>query len=98
MIEKIATNAYAAQIQPISGPTSIPEYIGELIGRALPLIGAAALAFVIYGGVQLVMSGGDPEKVTKAKKTLTWAIAGVLLIAFSYFVVVSLNSLINNNL
>lgn len=92
-------NAYAAtKVPTISGPANLAEYINEIVSRLLPIVGAVALAFVIYGGVQFIMSGGDAEKVTKARKTLTWSIAGVILIVLSYFIVVSLNSIINNKL
>lgn len=49
----------------------------------LPAGIALAVGFVIYGGVLFVISSGDPEKVTKAKKTLLWALVGAFLMTFS---------------
>lgn len=60
----------------------------------LPLIGAIAVGMVIYGGVLFITSSGDPEKVTKARKTLMWAIIGIIIVVLSYAIVVSLSKLI----
>lgn len=60
----------------------------------LPLIGAIAVGVVIYGGVLFITSSGDPEKVTKARKTLMWAIIGIIIVVLSYAIVVSLSKLI----
>jgi type IV secretory pathway VirB2 component (pilin) len=59
-----------------------------------PLIGAIALIFVIYGGIMIIMSQGDPEKLTKAKRTLLWAVIGIIIVVLSYGIVVTLSKLI----
>uniref|UniRef100_A0A7C4TLA5 Uncharacterized protein n=1 Tax=candidate division WWE3 bacterium TaxID=2053526 RepID=A0A7C4TLA5_UNCKA len=99
MIEAIIPVAEAAAKVPTINPTgNLMDFMYTLLGRFLLLVGAAAIAFVIYGGVQFVMSGGDPEKVTKARRTLTWAVLGTILIVLSYFIVVTLDSIINQKL
>lgn len=55
-----------------------------LIGLAIldDLIRVAALVavgFVIYGGIQYVMSGGSPEDTTKARQTLINALVGLVI-------------------
>lgn len=42
-------------------------------------IGYLALAMVVYGGYQYIMSQGDPGRATKAKTTLTSAVIGVVI-------------------
>jgi hypothetical protein len=53
------------------------------------LFSAAALAFVImflWGAVQMILSAGDKEAVSKARGKITWAIIGIFLMALSYFI------------
>jgi hypothetical protein len=39
----------------------------------------AALAFVIYGGVEYTMSQGDPDKTTRARMTIINALVGLAI-------------------
>lgn len=38
-----------------------------------------AIGFIIYGGVQFVLSQGSPDKVASAKKTILNAVIGLVL-------------------
>jgi hypothetical protein len=58
-----------------------------LIQYALIFVGAIALIFVIWGGVQYVTSGGDAEKTTKARNTLLYAIIGIIVVVLAYAIV-----------
>ncbi len=62
----------------------IPIVIKNLINWALIFAGVVALALIIYAGFKFVTSKGDPQEVDNAKKTLTYAIIGLLLIFFSF--------------
>lgn len=50
-------------------------------------LGALAVIFLIVAGIQFLMAGGEPEKITKAAKTAFYVIAGVLLVMFAYALV-----------
>lgn len=69
-------------------PKSIPEIIGALIASALSLLGVVFLCLVIYGGFLWMTSNGREEKVLKAKKTLTEAVIGLIIIVSAYGVTV----------
>jgi len=56
----------------------------NLINWTLIFAGVVALFLIIYAGFQFVTSKGDPQQVDNAKKTLTYAIIGLLLIFFSF--------------
>lgn len=62
----------------------IPIVIKNLVQWALIFAGVVALFLIIYAGFQFVTSKGDPQQVDNAKKTLTYAIIGLLLIFFSF--------------
>ncbi len=82
---------------PIEAPSGIPSEGlsgsgGKVLslGLALLLIAAAllALGFLLWGGLNWVMSGGDKEKVTSARRTIIYAILGLLL-CFIAFAIIS---------
>lgn len=60
-----------------------------------PLFAVVAFAMVIYAGVLFMMSSGDPEKVTKARNTLLYAVIAIVVVVLSFAIVVSLNSIIS---
>ncbi len=60
----------------------IANVIYWLIGFA----GIVALAMIIFSGFKFLISGGEAKSLDNAKKTLTFAIAGLILIFFSFFI------------
>jgi hypothetical protein len=63
-------------------PTSTPT-IGQGIANAIKLgitvVGMLAVVFVMYGGFQMIMSAGSPTRFAKARETLTYAVAGLIV-------------------
>ena len=59
--------------------------IATFINYLLGLIGIVAFFFILYGGVLILTSQGDPEKIGEARKIVVYAIAGgvVIMIAFA---------------
>lgn len=74
-------------ISPEGVPTlgCITIVFSNILDWAFGLSGITALAFIIIAGYKFIFSGGDPKQVDAAKKTLTLAIAGLLVVVFSYF-------------
>ena len=70
----------------------IPIIIKNVINAALVFFFFFALFLIIFAGARYITSKGDPQKVEGAKKTLTWAIVGLIFIFLSFFIV----SLISN--
>jgi len=73
-------------VDPLGG-ASIPGIIGRVISAALGLSGSAALLMFVYGGFLWLTSGGNKERVDKGKKTLIWAIIGIVVIFAAYVIV-----------
>jgi len=73
-------------VDPLGG-ASIPGIIGRVISAALGLSGSAALLMFVYGGFLWLTSGGDKTRIDKGKKTLTWAIIGIVVIFAAYIIV-----------
>ncbi len=53
----------------------------------LGITGSLALLFFIYGGVLFLISGGNKERIEKAKKTLVNSVIGIVLVFASYMIV-----------
>lgn len=63
------------------------QFIGKAIKTVLGIIGAIALLIFVYGGLMWMTAAGSPERITQAKKTLAWAVLGLLVIFASYTLV-----------
>jgi len=74
------------------GSVLLPQLTKTIIAMA----GVTAVLFIIFGGIQILTAYGSDEKLGKAKKTITFAIAG-LLIAILAYAIVSIISAINLN-
>lgn len=53
-----------------------------------------AIIFIIFSGIQWVLSSGDKQKLQAARGRLTFAIIGLLIIAASFFIVNTVISLL----
>ena len=65
----------------------IPTVLGNIIYWLFALIGIAAVIFVIYGGAKFVLSGGDPKQVEGARKTITYALIGLVIVVMSFAII-----------
>lgn len=60
---------------------------GKIIPAILGLVGVLAVAAIIYGGFNYVLSAGNEEKIKQAKNTITYAIIGLFLVLVSYIII-----------
>ena len=66
------------------GTQDIRVTIAKIIRAALGLLGILAVAIVVYAGFLWMTSGGVPEKIDTAKKTLLSAAIGLVIILSAY--------------
>ncbi len=62
----------------------VPLIIQNVVNAALLFAGVVALILIIYSGIKFIQSKGDPQGVDSAKKTLTYAIIGLIIILLSF--------------
>ncbi len=53
----------------------------------LGITGSLALLALVYGGVLFLISGGSSETVSKAKKVITGAVIGLIIVFASYTII-----------
>lgn len=61
--------------------------VARIIRSGLGFVGIVMLVMVLWGGLQFMVSGGDKEKVDKAKKTFYSAIIGLIIMLSAYSIV-----------
>ena len=66
---------------------------GNIVEVVLALAGIVLFIMLLMGGFKYLTSGGDPKSLEAAKKTLTSAIAGMVLLACSYLFLRFINTL-----
>jgi hypothetical protein len=65
----------------------------NVVRLALGLAGIVLFLLLIVGGFKYITSGGDPKAVEVAKKTLTYAIGGLIVILLSYLILVLITTI-----
>ncbi len=65
----------------------IPYLFQTLLNFIFGIAGIAAVFFVLLAGFKFVTSGGDAKQVEGARKTLTYAIIGLIVVLLSYAII-----------
>lgn len=83
--------AYATQIDPSS--IGLPDVgsFGALVSKiweaVLALAGILLFFYLLFGGFKYITAGGDDKAVQAAKKMLTNAVTGMLIVFATYWIV-----------
>ncbi|KKQ85605.1 MAG: hypothetical protein UT08_C0005G0056 [Candidatus Woesebacteria bacterium GW2011_GWB1_38_8] len=83
---EINTNNGVATLQGLEG------LFQNVLASALSIAGIALFIMLLWGGYQFMTAGGDPKKVSSAWSTLTYAIAGLILVVLSYLIIAFISS------
>lgn len=67
--------------------SSFGSIISELLLYLFPLAGLLLLLYLLFGGLQMMTSAGDPKKMEGAKQKLTNALIGFIIVFASYWIV-----------
>lgn len=60
---------------------------GGIIKAILSIAGSIALAMFVYGGIMIMMAGGNAERTKQGTQILVWSALGVIVILSSYALV-----------
>lgn len=72
-------------------------YLQKVVSYLLWFLGIVGVLYLIFAGFTIMTSSGDNEKVKKAKGTVTYVLAGLVLIFLAYSIVKFVVSVINGN-
>ncbi|MFH1508554.1 MAG: pilin [bacterium] len=81
---------------PLGSGGEIGVVIARIISGLLAIIGAVAVALIVWGGFRYMISRGNQQEVEYAKTVITYAFVGLAVVATSYIIVQFLiNALLN---
>ena len=79
------TTAQQAGLPTQAAPT-VSQIIGMIINAVLGLVGVIFLILIIYSGFQWMTAGGNEETIAHAKKRLTNATIGLVIVLTAYVI------------
>lgn len=89
--QNVQQNPGAGSLNLYNLATSPGGVIGTILSAAIPWIfiisGMALLLYIIFGGLQLMLSRGDPKAAGAAKAHITNALTGFIIIFIAYWAV-----------
>ena len=68
-------------------PPSLGAIITVLIPYLFTLAGLLVLVFLLYGGLSLMLSQGDPKAVQAARDKITYALIGLVIVLTSFLII-----------
>ena len=77
-------------IQPLvakGGAGGLSFFLSNVVALIYTVAGIVFLFMIIISGLQWLTSGGDKEAVSKARNRLIYAIVGITILAFAFFIV-----------
>lgn len=87
-----------AQVWSTTGDT--PAQLSDLevvfknaVGVVLGFAGIVFFILLLTSGFKFITAGGDPKALESAKKTLTYAIGGLIVILLSYLILVLIKTI-----
>lgn len=69
----------------------LPNYVKYIYNFAIVFVGLIALGVLIWSGIQYLTSAGKPDVLTSAKNRIKSALFGILLLLFSYLILITIN-------
>jgi len=69
------------------GANQTRESVVKVINFVLGFLALIAVVFVIVGGIRILAAGGNEDSVTKGRKTIVYAIIGLVIIFFARVIV-----------
>ncbi|HEX8227369.1 MAG TPA: pilin [Candidatus Saccharimonadales bacterium] len=70
-----------------TGAPSINRTIKTIVNLLSVIGGVAAVIMIVVGGFKYIVSGGEAQSVAGAKRTIIYAVVGLVVIALSQFIV-----------
>jgi len=76
-------SAIATSIEPALLATSTGEIIRRIVGVVYWITGSLLVLLIMIGGFTIMTAAGNPEKITKGRKIIVYAIIGFAIMAIS---------------
>lgn len=77
-------SAKAKEYAGCSGSKDISKAIANVLNSIIAVGGIVAVIFIVVGGFKYMTSAGDPGKIESAKKTIIYALVGLIVCALAF--------------
>ena len=78
---------WAMPAPPVGAPVSFDNAVINLTNWILGFVAMIAVLMIIFGGVMYIGSAGDETKATTGKRTVTYALIGLIIAGIAYAIV-----------
>jgi hypothetical protein len=82
-------------------PTAVcdlQQFVLLIMRDILQLIPVVSVLFIIIGGFQIITAAGNEERYIKAKRTILWAVLGLVVAFLSFSIISVVQNLLQGNL
>ncbi len=86
LIVPVAVGA-ATLANPLGSVTDPNVLISNIIRAVLGVVAILALVIIIYGGIEILISAGNEDRVKRGRDSLMWAFIGLLIVFGSYGII-----------
>ncbi len=87
----LSVPTYGALTPPAGVPAGSRFTLGNIgsvfMGLFIVLGVILTIGFLVYGGILWTTSGGDKQKLEKARKTILYSIIGLIIIALAFVII-----------
>ncbi len=90
-------SGYGIQVEGKSADSLLETIITNAITVVFAIAAVLVITFLIWGAIDWIMSGGDKEKVSNARKKITSALIGLAILAFVFVIAAVLGEIIGFN-
>ncbi len=87
LISQVDIGKFFSPAKKFPNETFLGPTVKDLYNIAIFFAFIIAFILIIWGGIKLITASGDPKAVEAGRKTITFAIVGLILIIAAYFIV-----------
>lgn len=74
---------------------SLSKYVQDIVAYLLMFISIIAVVYIMYAGFQIMIWGGEEDKIKKAKDTIRYVVIGIVVIWLAYSIVLFIMRILN---
>ena len=82
----------------VAGNVLLTEFIGNLLTTALGLASIILLVWIVWGGVEWLISGGEKQAIESARNRITNGIIGMIIVALAIAIFMFIGEILGINL
>lgn len=83
---KCAVTNFNGKTYDVASLQCLPALFANVLNALFMFAGIVAVIVIIISGYRLIFSGGEAKQLDTARKTLTYAIGGLVLVFLSYLI------------